>query len=41
MGVLTGGKTVPNVYFQIILAVLEYLLFESVRIFLTDNETFE
>jgi hypothetical protein len=41
MNVLTGGSTVPDVYFQIILAVLGYLLFEFVRIYLTDNETFE
>jgi hypothetical protein len=41
MSVLTGGSTVPNVYFQMILAVLGYLLFEFVGIFLTDNETFE
>jgi hypothetical protein len=42
MSILTaGGSTVSNVYFQIILAVLGYILFEFVRIFLRGRETFE
>jgi hypothetical protein len=42
MTVLTaGGSTVTKVYFQIILAVLGYLLFDFIRIFLTGKETFE
>jgi len=33
MSVLTGGSSVPNVYFQTILAVLGYLLYEFVEYF--------